>query len=272
MKPFTFDDISEYLSPDLVPESVLSSSLLKHYKQWSKEGVIYIPNAIPNHLMKEYERVWQKENANRVGGWPICTPYMGHNEIKDLALHKPLTAVMAGIIGEPVGLHLNLTGWVSTERKWHQDSYLNPPNVGEYYIAAWVALEAIHPDSGPFEYVPGSHNWPVIRRDKLFQFCPPELINDHRWPSLTQDAVAKAIEDEMALRRAEVRTYLPKRGDVLLWHSSLVHRGSKPNVPGMPRRAFIAHYSGINHRPDFPSAVQHTNGSYYFPIKEQTGV
>ena len=54
-------------------------------------------------------------------------------------------------------MHLNLTGWVSTERNWHQDDYLNP------FINSWygrlVALDKISADAGPFEYVPGSHKW-----------------------------------------------------------------------------------------------------------------
>ena len=60
-------------------------------------------------------------------------------------------------------------------------------------------------------------------------------------------------------------TYLPKKGDVLLWHSRLIHRGSKANVPGMERRALIVHYSGINHRQDMPQAEPYGDG-YIFPL------
>ena len=64
-------------------------------------------------------------------------------------------------------LSLALTGWVSTERNWHQDDYLNPPDVDAWYVAAWLALDDIPSGSGPFQYVPGSHRWPAIRGDKV---------------------------------------------------------------------------------------------------------
>jgi hypothetical protein len=34
----------------------------------------------------------------------------------------------------------------------------------------------------------------------------------------------------------------------------------------MPRKSLIAHYSGINHRQDMPTAKSH-NGGWYFPIE-----
>ena len=32
-----------------------------------------------------------------------------------------------------------------------QDGYLNPDRVSDHYIAAWVALEDIDPNAGPFQ-------------------------------------------------------------------------------------------------------------------------
>ena len=56
-----------------------------------------------------------------------------------------------------------------------------------------------------------------------------------------------------------------KKGDVLFWHPRLLHRGSTPNDFNLERRALISHYSGINHRPDFPTAVPVGKG-WIFPI------
>jgi len=57
----------------------------------------------------------------------------------------------------------------------------------------------------------------------------------------------------MARRGSQVEQLLAKKGDVLIWHANLMHRGSKPNVPGTPRKALICHYSSINHRVDMPA-------------------
>ena len=71
------------------------------------------------------------------------------------------------LIGTPMGLNLALTGWRSTTRTWHQDDYLNPPYINCHYAAVWIALEDIDPDCGMFEFVPGSHKWPLTRGAKI---------------------------------------------------------------------------------------------------------
>lgn len=185
-------------------------------------------------------------------------------ELRDISLYDPIMAVLKDLLGEEAGLHLNLTGWVSTERDWHQDTYLNPEFVGTRYAAVWMALEDISPDSGPFQFYPGSHLWPVIRRDKVFQFLTEEERNDPAWPTKTQGWIAKACEKYAEARDAHPVDYLPKKGDVLFWHSNLVHRGSRPKNKGVLRRSLIAHYSTLSSRVDMPRRAQHTNGRWYF--------
>jgi ectoine hydroxylase-related dioxygenase (phytanoyl-CoA dioxygenase family) len=237
---------------------------------WNADGVVILKNFIPEDLMVAYENCWLRENSqtrNRPQGWPDCTPYSRHNEVKNLFTYKPLAEQIEALIGEPAGVHLNLTGWVSTQRDWHQDSYLNPPHVGDKYAAIWLALDTIHPDSGPFQYVPGSHRWPQVTREKILAALTEEE-RDHRWPKHTERILTPLFEAEIAKRGTPVTTHLPSRGDVLIWHGRLMHRGSRPNTPGMERRATIAHYSGIKHRSDMPRALQHNGQGWFFPIND----
>lgn len=60
--------------------------------------------------------------------------------------------------------------------------------------------------------------------------------------------------------------FIAKKGDVLIWHARLMHRGTVPNNPDLWREAVILHYSGVNYRPDMPQARQHNDGGWYFPI------
>jgi hypothetical protein len=253
---------------------------------WNDDGVLILPGAIPDELMTLYEAEWEENHGhewppNNPGGWPNPTPYFQHKMLRQLMTHPPLVHAIGGLIGEPPGLHLCLTGWVSTRRDWHQDTYLNPPHVGDSYAAVWIALEDIHPDAGPFQYVPGSHRWPVVTQEKIFNYVDPA---DHRWPAHTEKFLTPIFESEIEKWRLEIAhetagtvlcnevvTYLPKRGDVLIWHGRLVHRGSMPNDPTLPRRAVIGHYSGIHHRPDMPRPVRDIRtGGWYFPIDTST--
>lgn len=239
---------------------------------WNDDGVVVLPRAIDTARIAAYDAAWNRGNrfvgvggrklyAERPGGWPDCTPYMRHPEILDLV--APLAPHLEQLIGEPAGMNLNLTGWVTTGRDWHQDSYLNEPEVGDHYAAVWVALGDIHPDSGPFQYVPGSHRWPQVTRDLIGRHVD---LNDPQWPKHSEAILSPLFEREIAARNAQVVTHLPRRGDVLIWHGRLLHRGSVALVPGAYRPAFIAHFSGIHHRPAMPTAVEHPGGGWYFPL------
>lgn len=244
---------------------------------WNEDGFVILGGLFANDegekMMSDYEVCWIKNNGLIVdgslvmlnpGGWSDCTPYRRHPELMAILTHASIASQIERLIGEPAGVHLNLTGWKSTMRDWHQDTYLNPPHVGDYYVAVWIALEDIHPDSGPFQMVRSSHRWPVVTREKILAVIPEEN-RDHRWPTYSERILTPIFTDEIGKRQAEVITYLPKRGDVLFWHSRLVHRGSIPNDKKMSRRALIAHYSGINHRSDMPKAQKHGDG-WFFPI------
>ena len=248
---------------DIDPERVL----------WLNNGILVLKKFLPDELIARYSEVRaqlpedKSLKDNFWAGWHYSTPYMVCPELRDLALNKALTDKLAFLIGEDVGLHLALTGWVSTERNYHQDTYLNPPFLWSNYLAVWMALDDIHPDSGPFEFVRGSHNWETLRREKLFNFLSPDEQADPCWPTLTQDGVARVCEEKMKAMRAEPERFIPEKSDVLVWHSNLVHRGTKANNPDLLRKSLICHYSALSKRADMPNYKQHGDGGYYFELR-----
>lgn len=231
---------------------------------WATRGYVVLPGFLPDDLIDLYSAEWRAA-GNGPGGWPDSTPYMRSPALRDLCCYGPLQQVLAHLIGEPMGVHLNLTGWVSTERDWHADSYLNAPYVGGHYAAVWMALDDIDPRSGPFQIVPGSCRWPQVSQAKI-KAALGEDGTVPMWPKHSERILTPLYEREIAERGAEVFTWVPSRGDVLVWNGRAVHRGSRAEVPGMERRACIAHYSGVSHRPDMPPALPH-GGGHYFPLE-----
>ena len=275
----TFAQLSEMPAPaDLPPldrPGVDESALSPEQRQWRREGVAILPRFLPDSVLDPYiarRAALETEAPEHFrGGWYTCSPYEHVPELRALALYPPLMRLMEHLIGEPMLLHLNLTGWVSTERDWHQDDYLNPPFVNSWYAAVWIALDHIDPDSGPFEYVPGSHKWPLLRREKVLACMSEAEANERHpvsnslvWPKTSEKFVVPAIEAELAARGVAPRRFLAEKGDVLIWHGRLLHRGSLPRAPHLLRRALIAHYSGVNHRQDMQARVSDENGMQYF--------
>ncbi|MFO1028360.1 MAG: phytanoyl-CoA dioxygenase family protein [Acetobacteraceae bacterium] len=277
--PITFADLSEMPDTALLPRldqpSVDECELTKEQRDWRANGVLILPGLIPSNVLDPYiarrEALRTEKPDHFLGGWYSPNPYEHVPELRSVCLYPPLMRMMEHVLGEPMMLHLNLTGWVSTERNWHQDDYLNPGFVNSWYAAVWIALDTIDPDSGPFEYVEGSHRWPLMRQDRVLAQMTEEAANERCpmsgslvWPRTSEAFVVPAIEAEITARGGVVRQFLAKKGDVLIWHGRTIHRGSLPRVPGSLRRSLIAHYSGINHRPDFVHRAQDENGGWYY--------
>ncbi|MDP1821579.1 MAG: phytanoyl-CoA dioxygenase family protein [Acidimicrobiales bacterium] len=268
LAPPTFDDLTEQLddvrSPPLDRLEVDESALSDDQRQWREQGYVLKRGLVPDHLLDAY---WERRlRLDRPHGWSSTAPYMHVPEVLHLAVHRPLLDVIDSLIGEPMAVSLNLTGVVSTERNWHQDDYLNPPDVRGWYAAAWFAVGDIDPASGPFQFVPGSHRWPVLRRDRVRQFLTAEERNSPQWPRYTERFLDEILEAEIARRQAPVETFLGEKGDVLIWHSRLVHRGSLASVPGTVRRSFISHYTGVHHWPGSHEVGVTTSGGRYMKV------
>ena len=278
-RPIGFDDISEWPKPSLLPPldrpRVKEDSLTPEQRNWRRDGVLILRGFIPDNVLDPYierrERLLTEAPEHFRTGWYCTSPYEHIAELRALALYPPLMKMMAHLIGEPMMMHLNLTGWVSTERNWHQDDYLNPDFVNGWYTAVWIALDTIDADCGPFEYVPGSHRWKLLRQAKVLACMTEEAAKERHpvsralvWPKTSERFVVPAIEAEILSRGATAAQFLAEKGDVLIWHGRLIHRGSLPRLPGRLRRALISHYSGIGHRPDMTARRQDENGEWYF--------
>jgi hypothetical protein len=250
-----------WLDRQMVDGNRMRNSTYPDYlAEWRDNGVIILRKFLPTDLREAYFAV--REKLNIPGGWKDPCPYLYVPEMRALCLYPWLLDVLDALIGHKMGLHLNLTGWVSTERAWHQDDYLNPDFVNSHYAAVWIALRDIHPDCGPFEYVPGSHKWPLTRREKVLANCPVQTsVADPEWPTKTQGWVSDIIQRQIDEKGAKVHQFLAKEGDVLIWHGRLMHRGSLANKPGMLRHSLIAHYSAIDKRSD----MQEWRGRCFIP-------
>ncbi len=254
---------------------------------WNDEGVVILEGVLDPVMVADYMAEWESANgpvvirdvvvghddpidgplqlidATEPGGWSDCAPYSRYPALAAMCCQGPLADVLEGLLGQPAGVHLNLTGWVSTQRNWHQDGYLNPVHVGDTYAAVWMALEDIHPDSGVFQYIPGSHRWHRLMRDRIGAVVD---LADPAWPKHSETILTPLVEAELEARGEMVVSHAPRAGDVLIWHPRLYHRGSTPAVPNAYRPALIAHYSGIEAHPELGTPEQHALGGWYWPL------
>ncbi len=261
-------DPNEQLLPWLDRSDVDETKLSPEQLSWRRDGVVVLRNFFPPHLTDAY--VARRAALANASGWRSPTPYQHVPEMRALALYPPLMELQKQLLGEDMLLHLALTGWISTERNWHQDDYLNPSEVLTWYTAVWMALDTIDPDCGPFEYIPGSHRWPLMSGERVRALMTQEE-RDRRegphgvnhWATYSERFVAPAIDAEIRARDMAPVQFLGGKGDVLIWHSRLMHRGTAPRRPNLERRSLITHYSGVHHRTDMADRAVDEHGQSY---------
>lgn len=142
------------------------------------------------------------------------------------------------ILGDDAVAIQSLYFQFGSEQILHRDPVVVPTGAPLRLLAAWIALEDIHPDSGALVYVPGSHRLPY------YEFAPGVYEFDGRIMGAAEAAAATAFDDEQARRRGlEPRLFTPCRGQALLWHASLRHGGSPVADPARTRKSFVVHFS-----------------------------
>ncbi len=115
----------------------------------------------------------------------------------------------------------------------HQDTafvYTEPPY---HFVASWIALEDIAPDSGELFYYPRSH-----RMDDLLFAEGTKALRPGDPDGPGYSAALEQFVGEYGFNRTR---FLPKRTDVLFWASDLVH-GGEPRKRNISRRSLVTHY------------------------------
>jgi ectoine hydroxylase-related dioxygenase (phytanoyl-CoA dioxygenase family) len=160
--------------------------------------------------------------------------YLMSGEVRDLALDCELTAILADLLGDPAVLCNSLNFEKGSSQPKHIDSLYMTPRTPHRLVAAWIALEDVHPDAGPLVYYPGSHKIPLY------------TFNDGSHHASREEAIDwfDYIDVQLRLRGLKERRYLARKGDVFIWHSDLVHGGSPIRDAGRTRASLVCHYFG----------------------------
>ena len=104
--------------------------------------------------------------------------------------------------------------------------YLDTDPMG-YLFGAWLALEDIDGNGGVFHVYPKSH-----------------LSKNKNWKNISHQEFITWSENEA--KNYERKSLFLKKGDLLLWHPSLIHGSSLQESKGFSRKSLTAHYYPIN--------------------------
>ena len=232
------------------------NDMTDNQRYYADNGYLILRDFIPADLIDAYLEL-RTEHDVKKGQFPDNTPFIEHKLMRDVLLYPPLMEVIRELHAAEMGLIFSLTGFKSTKRGWHQDAYLDPEDALPR-LASWIACGDVSDQTGPFEYVPGSHRWPALSNEKINAFLKP----DYRWPHghtarkagvpgwgrIAEAFIDPAVYSKIDRDGAEVHEFTAQKGDVLLWYGRLMHRGSPARTENAERPGLIGHYAPIFER------------------------
>jgi hypothetical protein len=158
--------------------------------------------------------------------------YLYDPRVLDLLYQDKLHGVLAELLDGTPLLFNGLNMEHGTEQRMHIDTFYMPPRTFGKMVATWLALEDIHPDSGPLSYYPKSNQIPAYK-----------FSHGHIWALQDEMPAFDAYYDpELANRQLKREEFYPKKGDVFIWHAQLYHGGGKINNGALTRRSMVNHF------------------------------
>lgn len=225
---------------------------------YDREGYVVVRNLIPEELCDRARATFDTEikatntpvyrqstapETNRLTdhGY-VINPLLNVQDIrkeqfphfKDAALnvmtHDNMATALQAMLGEPGKLVQSMYFEGNPATPAHQDSYyLDASELGRL-VAAWIALEDIHPGAGRFYVYPGSHSIDMAKNSGGFDIA----FNHDKYKQLVLDI----IEQE----GLECRAPALRKGDVLFWNSKTIHGSLETRTPSISRSSLTVHY------------------------------
>ena len=274
--------------------SVDDFNLREKLEEWRDLGVVTFENCIVDALIDtflgdilflnnrrslfelEVEHKGRRFRLQDLPIEPLSDTAIKFNCLENISLaarHLSLAKVVCGFLRHvfqdaPVVIQ-SLTFWRGSEQSAHLDyPWVCVQTKLPHLAASWTPLENVHENSGPLAYYPGSHKSGLI---PPFDWGNGSLImekNSTKTPSDFTDYLAEKIST-LNLKK---QIFLPRRGDVLVWHGNLLHEGTAVKDRSRTRRSYVTHFTSLG---AYPSDHRHhdaleagrftcVNGGYVF--------
>lgn len=268
--------------------------LRKKIENWRNDGVVVFENAVahdeidalladidylcghPDDFDLEIEVRGQRYRLGDVPIDPTSQSGVKFNCIENISYAARVLSLNALVCDflrhvfqdAPVSLQ-SLTFWRGSNQPVHTDySYVRTQEKLSHLVASWIPLEDVHAEAGPLAYYPGSHNLDLV---PPFDWGGGSVVLEPDSVRRSQE-LAPYLREKIESAKLQRKVYLPKKGDLLIWHGWLAHEGSPVLNSQMTRKSYVTHYTSRGAHPDsfmFPDVMKkkrytHLNGGYVF--------
>lgn len=149
----------------------------------------------------------------------------------------------------------------SSQIGWHVDNFTEPSVINDSYYSIIIALSDVGVNAGCFEVVSGSHK---LNRDLTIinvNNCIADPWGCYKYFDDLLDGPAKTFP---------IYQFRGKRGDMIIWSGSAIHRGADSPIDGMAdkadltwlRNSLFVHFS-LHDSLDMPAPPWQAPGIFY---------
>ena len=151
-----------------------------------------------------------------------------------------------------------------SQQGMHQDTAYVVTDSPLEFAGCWIALEDVREHSGELMYFEGSHRLPEYKFSGQFKHWSSTRDGPEQHEEWSRRILTKA--DELGM---PYRTFLPKKGDALIWAADLAHGGTPTDDADATRKSIVGHFCPVgvspnyfSYRPDRTSIVEYGEGGY----------
>lgn len=156
-------------------------------------------------------------------------------DVRAIAANQAVLELLGKLYGRAAFPFQTLNFPVGTQQEGHSDTVHFSSLPERFMCGVWLALEDVQADSGPLFYYPGSHRWPIMTNG-LIGRCGYGTRGSAQAPyGAAWEALCQAYG-------AEMETFLPRKGQALIWCANLLHGGSHQVDSRLTRWSQVTHY------------------------------
>ncbi len=252
----------------------LTDTQAKQVRFFAENGYIILENAIPAEKVDAFQQqiaasfrdgnsdvLFQPHGSQEVRpltqpenplGVRVVDSFVPFTQALDLFATPALMDFLRLIFDAAPMLFQSLSFDQGSQQRLHQDTAYVVIDRPMELAACWIALEDITPGSGELIYVPGSHrlpDWPFRDGAKNWN---ADLDGQQAHLDWSNHLARQAQESPHG-----VQHFLPKKGDLFVWHADLVHGGAPIKDRTLTRQSLVGHFCPQGRTPYFFSVYPH---------------
>lgn len=207
---------------------------------WSEDGYVVIPELFKEEAEKinsEIASLLESKTVHWKYGNKIMFAIHKSAFLSSIGLNKTLKGIMEMLVGKQIELFQSINFLTGSQQRTHSDFVHMSTFPKGNMIAAWIALEDMTEENGPLHYYPGSHKLPCVLNEDYGNQGNKFMTGNQSYTKYEDK-----IDEVIAKNNLQKKKFIAKKGDVLIWHSNLLHGGEPVLDKKSTRKSMVFHY------------------------------